>query len=594
MDYVDSKLDEEEAALAEELVAVVGNLSTAVEEVQGVADRLGVKLGVRSDERMVGDGTERADGPGGSASRAGDERTVSRAVGGHYQHGTEDGSAARYEAADQGERRGRSPSGEGTGSPLPVGARSSAPAAHEHRNPSPSQEVGAWCNDGCGQFVPLSRFPQEPSQFYPDGPRSYFVDARDYAGSDRCFHLAGHDSQGLCRDCAAQIEDEVVAEIHSAARSDATEAVCCCTAFVDFDDRCAPCARGLHDECHKIPHEAATDVPAECTQRQPGRRCKEASDGRCLYCSRRMSYPDESGEAARKVATGQWEMPDLLQQAREWFRTEDEARAYMKGREEEYANASTDQLRRHPNAKLWSCPCGRWYSDAGSGSEPKCPYCNPEAFTSAVEASANRCPTCGTACIYCVRVKGVDVTGAERYFADRMNDPEYAAAYHEARDRERAGSAAGQSSDSSPPRESVAGDAPPDSATYPGADDIEDDVLYDLNAVRRTWANGAPWGGMQQAKDTIRLLCDEVERFRSAGSAGTPSVGRLVRLVRAYFDIAFRPHAPAELAHTRKLMHKALTDYESGCTCEPVGPDMHDSTCALVTSGVVSQEHADD
>lgn len=52
-------------------------------------------------------------------------------------------------------------------------------------------------------------------------PAAYFVDARDYAGSDRCFHLGGHDSQGLCRDCGAQIEDEVAAEINTAARSDA-------------------------------------------------------------------------------------------------------------------------------------------------------------------------------------------------------------------------------------------------------------------------------------------------------------------------------------------------------------------------------------
>lgn len=39
------------------------------------------------------------------------------------------------------------------------------------------------------------------------------------------------------------------------------------------------------------------------------------------------------------------------------------------------AMPSTDELRRHPNAKLWECPCGRWYSDAGPGPEPSCPYC---------------------------------------------------------------------------------------------------------------------------------------------------------------------------------------------------------------------------
>lgn len=36
----------------------------------------------------------------------------------------------------------------------------------------------------------------------------------------------------------------------------------------------------------------------------------------------------------------------------------------------------TDALRRHPNAKLWECRhCDRWYSDAGPGPEPMCPYC---------------------------------------------------------------------------------------------------------------------------------------------------------------------------------------------------------------------------
>lgn len=38
----------------------------------------------------------------------------------------------------------------------------------KHRNPSPSHEIGAWCND-CGQFVRLVHFEPKPETYLIDG-----------------------------------------------------------------------------------------------------------------------------------------------------------------------------------------------------------------------------------------------------------------------------------------------------------------------------------------------------------------------------------------------------------------------------------------
>lgn len=46
-----------------------------------------------------------------------------------------------------------------------------------HEKPSPSQEVGAWCNSGCGQFLPIPRFTPSPAR----AAGSYYIDGRAIA-----------------------------------------------------------------------------------------------------------------------------------------------------------------------------------------------------------------------------------------------------------------------------------------------------------------------------------------------------------------------------------------------------------------------------
>jgi hypothetical protein len=56
---------------------------------------------------------------------------------------------------------------------------------HVHTNPSPSQDVGAWCNGtqedrGCGQFVPLRSFQplNPPQRFVTEYLAPYLEDTR--------------------------------------------------------------------------------------------------------------------------------------------------------------------------------------------------------------------------------------------------------------------------------------------------------------------------------------------------------------------------------------------------------------------------------
>lgn len=97
---------------------------------------------------------------------------------------------------------------------------------HPHTNPSPSHEPGAWCQGGCGAFVPLGHYQDAPHESYLQDVRGHHRCERAEAAEQQVSALEdGIEKQRAMLETAEKEQDELRAEaIDSAEELVAAEA----------------------------------------------------------------------------------------------------------------------------------------------------------------------------------------------------------------------------------------------------------------------------------------------------------------------------------------------------------------------------------